>query len=221
MYNKPWIAVLACSTVCAALPSVAAAADALFSTEASFVAAAGSTLLESFETVAPVLRGNAPVVAPLLTLTALTAPLGVQSAANTPNDGFGATATDGTRYVTVYRPNQPQGTLRFDLASPSTVFGFNIMDVGETNGSLSIRTNSGAFSSDTVLAAYPPTFGNGNVQFFGLTQTLAFTQVFITVTGNDDAFGIDKVLVNAVPVPEPATALLLLGGLVALRRFKL
>jgi PEP-CTERM motif len=218
MYNKPWLPVWACITICVGLPSTAAAADATFTTEAAFVAAAGSTRLESFETVAPLVRGNAPVVAPLFSVTGLTAPIGVQSAANTPNDGFGASATDGTRYLTAYLPNQPQGTLRFDLASPSTVFGFNIMDVGEVTGTVSIRTNSGAFSSDTLLASYPPILINGNVQFFGLTQNLPFTQVFVTVTGNDDAFGIDKVSVSVVP--EPATALLLLGGLIALRRFR-
>jgi hypothetical protein len=216
MHIKPWLAVCACTAVYVALPSSATAADATFTTEAAFVAAAGATRLESFETVATGLRGSAPVAAPLFTVTGLTAPIGVQSGPNTPNDGFGAGATDGTRYLSVYLPNQPQGTLRFDLASATTVFGFNIMDVGETTGTVSIRTNSGAFSSETLLASYPPNLGNGNVQFFGLTQNLPFTQVFVTVSGSDDAFGIDKV--SVIAVPEPAAALLLLVGLVALRR---
>lgn len=218
MNTKTCLAAWACAAALLALPQAAHAANATFNTEASFLAAAGSTQLESFETLAPSLRSNATVVAPLFSLTGLTAPIGVQSAADSPNDGYGATATDGTHYVTVYLPNQPQGTLRFDLVSPSTVFGFNIVDVGEISGTLSLSTNSGAFTSDQILATYPPTFGNGNVQYFGLTQDQPFTQVFLTVTGLDDAFGIDKVSVSAVP--EPTSALLLLSGLVALRRRK-
>lgn len=213
MHNKQWPAVWAFSVTTAMLPLAAAAADATFTTEASFVAAAGSTQLESFESLAPLLRSGAPVVTPLLSLTALTAQLGVQSAPNSPNDGFGASATDGTRYVTGYLPNQTQGTLRFDLASPSTAFGFNVIDLGEIVGTLALRTNTGAFVSDVVVANYSGNLPTGNVQYFGLTQTQAFTQVFVTITGNDDAFGIDKVSVS--PVPEPTTALLLMGGLVA------
>lgn len=46
-------------------------------------------------------------------------------------------AKGSRRYLTAHLPNQPQGTLRFDLASPGTVFGFNIMDVGEVTGTVS------------------------------------------------------------------------------------
>jgi hypothetical protein len=199
------------------LPGLAQAANATFSNESSFVAAAGAVGIESFESTAARLRGTAPLATPLFTLTGGTTPIGVQSGLNNPEDAFGAVATDGLRFVSVYLPNQPQGTLVFDLAAPSTVFGFNITDVGETAGAISLRTDTGAFVGGVNLTTFPPTFANGNVQFYGLTQNIAFSRVFLTVTGVDDAYGLDKIYVSTVTaVPEPATVLLMALGLAAL-----
>jgi hypothetical protein len=192
----------------------AQAADSTFNTESSFVAAAGAALIESFETTAPRLRGTAPVATPRFTVSGGATPIGVQNGADSPDPGFGALATDGQRYLSVYLPNQPQGTLQFDLTQPATSFGFNITDVGEATGVITLRTDAGAYIGGINLASFPPTFGNGNVQFFGLTQTLPFTKVFLTVTGLDDAYGLDKIYTTAVP--EPASAWLLVLGLTAL-----
>ncbi len=199
------------------LPGLAQAANATFITESSFAAAAGSVNIESFEATAARVRSTAALATPLLTLTGGTTPIGVQSGLNNPEQAFGAVATDGLRFVSVYLPNQPQGTLVFDLAAPTTAFGFNITDVGETAGTISLRTDTGAFVGGVNLTTFPPTFADGNVQFYGLTQNMAFSRVFLTVTGVDDAYGLDKIYVSAVTaVPEPASVMLMGLGLAAL-----
>ena len=200
-----------------AMPGLAQAANTTFLTESSFVAAAGAVSIESFEATAARLRGTVALVTPRFTLTGGTTPIGVQNGVNNPEEAFGAVATDGVRFVSVYLPNQSQGTLVFDLAAPTTVFGFNITDTGETSGAISLRTDTGAYVGGINLATYPPGLANGNVQFFGLTQDLAFSRVFLTVTGVDDAYGLDKIYLSSVTaVPEPATVLLMGLGFAAL-----
>jgi hypothetical protein len=197
-----------------AVAGSALAADSVFTNEGSFAAAAGAAAIESFETTAPRLRSTAPLVTSRFTLTGGATPIGVQSGVDNPEPAFGASATDGLRFVSVYLPNQPQGTLVFDLLTPAKAFGFNITDVGEASGVVTLRTDAGAYAAGINVGTYPPTFGNGNVQFFGLTQDVAFTRVFLTVTGLDDAYGLDKIYITAVP--EPTTALLMGLGAAAL-----
>lgn len=194
--------------------SAAWAANSVYASEGTFVAAAGAAVIEGFETTAPRLRSTAPIATSLFTLSGGGTPIGVQSGLDNPEAAFGAVATDGVRFVSVYLPNQPQGTLVFDLLSPAKAFGFNITDVGETAGIVSLRTDTGAYAAGVTLATYPPTFANGNVQFFGFTQDQPFSRVFLTVTGVDEAYGLDKIYVTAVP--EPVSALLMLTGLAAL-----
>jgi PEP-CTERM motif len=210
----------ACSLVAASaylIPGLAHAANATFSVEGSFAAAAGAATIEGFETTAARLRSTAALTTSLFTLTSGTTPIGVQSGVNTPEDAFGAVATDGVRFVSVYLPNQPQGSLVFDLSTSATAFGFNITDAGETSGVITLRTDTGAYASGINVATFPPGFGNGNIQFYGLTQDQPFSRVFLTVTGNDEAYGLDKIYVTSVSaVPEPATALLMAAGFAVL-----
>jgi len=203
---------------------LAAAADATYGSEASFVAAVAGATIESFETLAARMRTVAPVLTAGFTVSSSTTPVGVQSGVDTPEAAFGAVATAGTHFLSVYLPPvgnvlQPQGTLVFDLAAPATAFAFNITDVGEVAGVVRLATNAGAYAGGVDLVTYPPTFANGNVQFVGLQQSVPFTRVSLTVTGLDDAYGLDKVYVLTA-VPEPASALLLLAGgaLLAARR---
>jgi hypothetical protein len=194
-----------------AAPGLAAAADQSFSSEAAFLLATGATSFESFESLAGAARSLAPIVAPLLTVTPIDAPVGVQTGPASPENGFGAVATEGSHYLSVYLPNLPQGSLRITLAAPATAFGFNISDLGETAGTLTLQTNAGGFAGGLTLASYPALLGNGNVQFFGIQQDTPFTEILLTASGVDDAFGLDKLYVSAVP--EPAHAALLLAGL--------
>jgi hypothetical protein len=204
---------------------MAQAADATYNDEAAFVAAIqggpGVPIIEGFESLEPRLRSLQPLSSPWFTLSSETTPMGVQDGSNSPEDGYGSYATEGTQYLSVYRTGGlPQGTLQFDMNTPGHLFGFSITDVGEVEGTVHLRTDSGAYAGGVDVAVFPPVFGNGQQFFFGLTQDTPFTQVWLTVNGVDEAYGLDKLYVTLTPVPEPAAAWLLLAGgaALALRR---
>jgi MYXO-CTERM domain-containing protein len=198
----------------AALALPAAAGDGSFTDEAAFAGAAGGVSIEGFESLAPSVRSNAPVLTPRFKITALSAGIGIQSGPDGPNIGFGGGATDGTHWLSVYQPGEAPGTLRFDLQAGSRAFGLQLSDVGEIDGTVSLRTDAGAFAGGVTLLSYPPTVSNGTVQFIGLTQAQAFHHVYLTITGVDEAFGIDRVQLSVVP--EPAPAAMALAGLLLL-----
>lgn len=203
----------ALAPVVLALPA-AAAVDATYTDAATFAAAAGATTVESFEANAARSREGAALSTPGFTVTPAVAGLGVQTGPFTPDDGHGAFATDGSHYLSVYLADAPQGDLVFTLAAPSTAFALAITDVGEALGSVTLRTDAGAFTAAQTLLNFTSTVGNGQGFFIGLTQALPFTQVTLNVSGIDDAYGIDAVQVSAVP--EPGTHALLAGGVAAL-----
>lgn len=207
---------LALTLTLAALPAVGNAANLTFTNAGAFATAAGATTVESFETSAASARAVGPIVTPLLTVSSPLTPLGVQDGANSPSDGFGSFATDGTHYLSAYRPNQPVGTLTFTLAAPALAFGFDLTDI-ETGGShISIATDIGGFAGGVILETVAGNTGNGSLRFFGITQDQAFSTVFLTIDGFDEAVGIDNVRVAPAPVPLPAPALLLGAGVAAL-----
>ena len=98
--------------------------------------------------------------------------------------------------------------------------GQNLVDVGETDGLVTLATNTGEASARFTALSFPPTFDNGSVFFVGFRQDTAFTELFLDVTGIDEAYGLDKAYSVAVPgeLPEPgalalsALALGLLGA---------
>lgn len=207
--------------------STAQAQLTTYQDETQFVTAVGATSFESFENLAPRARTTDPITASAFTVTPTPGLIGIQDSPNSPDDGSGSFATDGTHYLYSYLPGQPTGTLRFDLNHPTTFFGFDIIDVGEIDGTLSLQTNSGAAASGFTAATYPPLQPNGNIQFFGFQQATPFTQVFLTVTGKDDAYGLDKIYTasSGTAVPEPgafvqAFAGVIVGGALLRRRRK-
>jgi hypothetical protein len=192
----------------------AQAANATFTDEAAFLAAAGPVAIESFETLAAQPRGLSPISTALLSLSGGDTPIGVQTGPDTPETGFGASAQDGSHYVSLYRAGLPTGTLVITLAAPTFAFGLFLSDVGEAAGQVTLAPDAGAFASGATLLSFSEgALPNGAARFVGLVQTVAFSQVLLTVTGVDEAYGIDKLSIGVVP--EPATAGLLGLGLAA------
>jgi len=205
-------AALAMALVAATVP--AQAVNTTFTDQAAFLAATPDLVLESFEALAGSARGPGPIVTAGMTLVPDGAPIGVQTDANTPSEGFGAAATDGTHYVSVYDQNKAPGALTFYLARPATAFGLTITDAGEVAGFIRVGTNTGAFLSEVNFYEFPKDARNGLPYFVGLTQDQPFTEVTLTLTGLDEAYGVDAVYTNAVP--EPGTAWSLAAGLAGL-----
>jgi hypothetical protein len=207
-----WRAALAMALVAATVP--AQAANTTFTDQAAFLAATPGLVLESFEALAGSARGPGSIVTAGMTLVPGGAPIGVQTGADTPSEGFGAAATDGTHYISVYAPNAAPGTLTFNLARPATAFGLFIIDAGETAGFIRLGTDTGAYAAGVDIHVFSRDLGNGRRDFAGLVQDQAFTQVTLTLSGLDEAYGVDAVYTNAVP--EPGAAWSLAAGLAGL-----
>jgi hypothetical protein len=193
----------------------------VFREEAPFLAMAGDVQLEGFEQLAPRLRSTAPVTVPAFTITPTPGLLAVMDGPNNPENSFGASATEGTKFLFTYRENEVAGTLQIDLSAPTTAFGFNVMDWGDgAVGSLTLTTNAGESQTPQTILEAPPFLSDGNTAFFGIVQSTPFTQVFITSNAVDDAFGIDKVYLRPVPAPGALLTVLLgaVPGICALRR---
>ena len=199
------------------LPIRARAALITFSDENTFLIAAGSTTLESFESLADGAFSSAPIVAGALTLTPLDA--GQIHVRSTPTGGH--FPTDGVKYVEFGDPAlAPGGRLQFSFAEPETSFGLSITDWGDQSsaGSLSIQTNAGEASSGVLIAVNPPQVASGGQLFFGLIQNTPFTSVTLISTTASDGMGIDEI--HFKPLPEPSGALLMVGLLMAGGRFR-
>lgn len=184
-----------------------------YGNETAFTAATANPGYESFEGLSASARSGNPVVRAGFTVTPLgTALLGVQTAASTPENGNGAVATDGSRYLLSYLPGLPTGSLQFDFNTPIKAFGLHLIDVGEAAGAVIVKTDTGALTNP--LTAYSFTDltlrPNGNVLFLGFSQATAFSRVTLQVTGVDDSYGLDKVYVQSVP--EPGQWALLMAG---------
>lgn len=192
---------------------VAAIPDAtLYQDETSFTGDNPGLGFQSFESVAGRVRGSGSVTVGGLSVTPLGgALLGVQTGPDSPETGFGSAATHGSHYLFSYQPNVATGTLQFSFTTPTSAFGLNLVDVGETTGEILLQTNNGGQSLVARSFGSGNLLGSGSVLFVGLSQDIPFTSITLTVTGVDDAFGVDKVYVQSVP--EPGEWALMLAGL--------
>ena len=184
------------------------ATNSMFTSEGAFQTAAGATQIESFESVSARTRSANPIQTSLITVTPVAALIGIQNSPQSPEEGFGSFAVSGSQYLFSYNPNQLPGSLRFTFNNPVNAFALTLTDV-ESDAPISLSTNAGFFAGGASLSTAGG--GQGSLLFYGLTQDVAFTEVVLTVNVDDDAFGVDKVHIAAVP--EPAEYALMLAGL--------
>ncbi len=209
------------AALCAAASAQAAdqTATQTFSSEASFLAAVPGLSMESFEKLNGTLLGPAPVVTPLLSLSVSIPGLAVQTRVDTPQPGFGASASDGSHYVLVYGGAVAPGTLTITFAQAVTAFGFTSSDIGDSAspaGALRLSTNTGTFASGVDVLSLATVQPSGQAQFIGLAQAQPFTQVQLSFGGFDEAYGIDEIYLATSAVPEAASWALMALGLLAL-----
>ena len=111
------------------------------------------------------------------------------------------------------------GTVTFDMTNPTNSFGFFATGIQTAYGNVfTVSFNDGASQTLNI-----PLNVNGGNQYFGFTDTVAFTSVTISrpadANGGYDYWGIDNVSFNVGATPLPATLPLFASGLGALGLF--
>ncbi len=115
---------------------------------------------------------------------------------------------------------QPFGSLKLTFATPQNYFGLygvsNQVQTGPQTtvpGTIMLTTTTGSVSVSTN--DFFNFGGNGGAKFVGFTDATGFTSVTISANANG-VFGIDDVSFKSPLVtPEPASVLLVAGGLLA------
>lgn len=216
---KRFVLGLSLGALCAAGPVNAALTT--YTDEATFLANAGPTVMESFE--------NAPVTDGAVLLPGLTAAElddhfdvdGFSSSFQIWNDPPHATDGDQALFWLAQNPTPPPNdddksfTLsNFDgLSSSITALGMYIVDwasAGAT-GTLTFSNDNG---ESVIVAESPPSLPDWSTFFFGVVSDTPFTSGTFTTNTDDGWHLIDSVYYSAAEaqVPAPATLFLLALG---------
>ena len=186
--------------------------------EAAFLAAAasfGTVKSDGFETAAA--GYYSPLDLDGVTITYSTANFGPgysgvsSTEVGTPLYGFNVTA-GGSHWLGFPDFINSSATFTFDTATKS--FGFYLTGVQTLYTSeITLQLVDGSMSTFSL-----PINTNGGVTYFGVTDTVGFTGVYLSQTnypGYADAYGIDNISFNDTltpTVPEPATWAMLITG---------
>jgi hypothetical protein len=189
-----------------------------FTNEALFLAAAGSTTTENFDSLA---AGSAVTSLPSIGVSSVTTN-GENGSTQAEVASLPVYLTDsthsGNQFLAseVADPTFATAGLNFSLSGTATAVGLWVTDVSPLGGFVITlfdgATNVGSF-----------TFGPQTVpdSFVGLTSSLAFNRVFVDAENEFDSWGLDDLTLNTAQVPEPTTLALLgfgLAGAVVRRR---
>ena len=148
-----------------------------------------------------------------------------QSACSNPVDASTPGGTNGFGRYPVSSPNYFEvnaGDFVIDFSAPVAAFGFFGVDIGEFGGTLGVNFFNGATLVAAPTLAYTPS--DGNAFFFGFIDAAnPFTRVTFNIGGSSgDVFAFDNMTIGSVEqvvpqVPEPASMLLMLSGLLGSR----
>lgn len=184
-------------------------AEVFYLAESSYLAAAGSLDVESFECVPETAASEDPIPTPSFTITIVplpgstVAPMGVTTGTVLTNPH----ATDGTKYLLAGATSTTNGAfdMTFTFVSPVEAFGAWFTDFGDwTGGSLSAGTNLGG---SAVIASNPPIWTTGWEHFVGIVSAGApFTTVTIRKSTVGDGIGIDEISFSQLPVATSCEA---------------
>lgn len=190
-------------------PVSAATIDAFFDRTA-FEAAAGSTFIQTFDSVsADASFKDQTVVVNDLSLRADNvndARIDVSPFAS------GGYSVNGTPYLRVFLESSDD-IFRISFANPVTAFAADFRSLNARGGTM--RDTVFTVLGQTPLL--PTVVSAGDTSFFGIVSDTAFSEVAFTRGARDSRFGLDNVQTASVaPIPLPATGLLLLGAIVGL-----
>jgi hypothetical protein len=178
--------------------STAESATITYTSESAFLSAAGTTILEDFESYS-VSAQESPISTTYFNVSTTPILGGTSSFLRIDGgDGSGIDPADGEKTLVAGSTTLDPFTLTFDLTIPVTSVGFWVTDFGDgLPGSISFTNNAG--DSITVVTSPLP---NGNELFFGLiNDSSAFTSFSLVKTSQADGYGLDRMFLSQVPIP--------------------
>lgn len=194
------VAITSLLTTCL-LGNSAWAALTIYVSEITFNSGASPTLFESFESLTPRVRASGVINSTHFDLTPGTGLIGIQDAADSPESGNGAFASDGDQYLLSYVAGMDPGSFVLQFPTPVLAVGFTLIDLGEVASTITVQTGVGETLNPVMLDSVDG-LPNGNTRFIGFKQDTPFDQVTFTFTGLDESFGMDAV---RIAVPEPSS----------------